>query len=141
MKDVDQPEKPVTSVTLKSVDSFYLLVHENWRWTIINVVNVVALSCGFVQAVLTSELNVRSVFQKFARPHHPPADLGTERMLRQNPSIGGQGPADDTFYMSKIIACEEICVYDYNPDSKSCRQIKVMFLSMTVEGTTRLQLR
>ncbi|XP_029641848.1 uncharacterized protein LOC115216535 [Octopus sinensis] len=109
------PGRPATGVTIGNVEKINQLVHKDRQRTINDIADVGDLSCGPVQAILTSELNTRHASAMFV-----PRLLTTEQKehgakvcqdLRQR-------VADDPSFLSSIITGDENGVYGYDPHTK-----------------------
>eukprot|EP00106_Octopus_bimaculoides_P000134 XP_014767576.1 PREDICTED: uncharacterized protein LOC106867265 [Octopus bimaculoides] len=103
------------SATIRNVEKIHYLVHKDGRRTINDIADVVGLSYGPMQAILTSELNIRRASGMFV-----PRPLTTEQKEQgvkvcQDPR---QRVADDPSFMSSTITGDEKWVYGYDPHTK-----------------------
>ena len=65
LEDDERSGRPSTSITQENVLRIRELVHEDRRRSIDDFANIVGVSYGSAQAILTSELNMRRVAAKF----------------------------------------------------------------------------
>jgi histone-lysine N-methyltransferase SETMAR len=65
LEDDEQSGRPSTSITPENVEQIQELVHVDRRRMINDIVDIVGVSYGSVQTILTSELNMQRVTAKF----------------------------------------------------------------------------
>ncbi|XP_014767722.1 protein GVQW3-like [Octopus bimaculoides] len=113
LEDDMRSKRSATSAT--PGERIHQLVHGDRRMTINDIADVVALLDGFVQAILTSVLNMQRVSAKFVRRL-----LTTESKEHRIEVCQDlrQRAADDLSFMSKILTCYESWVYGYDPGTK-----------------------
>ena len=115
LEDDEQSGRPPTSITPENVNKIRQLVREDQQRSIEDFANIVGVSYGSVQAILTSELNMRRIAAKFV-PRLLTQEQKENRVevckeLRQSAS-------EDPSLMSRIITGDESWVYGYDPETK-----------------------
>jgi histone-lysine N-methyltransferase SETMAR len=115
LEDDEQSGRPSTSIILKYVEQIRELVHEDRRRMINDIADIVGVSYGSVQTILTLELNMRHVTAKFV-----PRLLTPEQKEHCVTMCQGlrECAMDNPFFTSRIITGDESWVYGYNPDTK-----------------------
>lgn len=115
LEDEERSGRPSSSITEENVEVIRELIHEDRRRSIEDISRIVGVSYGSVQAVLTSELNMRRITAKFV-PRLLTSEQKTTRLqicedLRQRAS-------EDDSLLSRIITGDESWVYAYDPETK-----------------------
>ncbi|XP_014770698.1 protein GVQW3-like [Octopus bimaculoides] len=114
LKDVERSETPATNATPGNVKKCHKFMHEDHRRAINDIVDVVALSYGSVQAILMSELNMRQVSAKFLlrllTTEQKDHRVEIYQDLRQR-------SGDDPPFIPRIITADERWVYGCEPET------------------------
>jgi hypothetical protein len=116
LEDDERSGRPSTSITPENVERIRELVHaDRWRTTINYITDIVSVSYGSVQTILTSKLNMWRVVAKSVPPlltpeqkeRHVAVCLDLHKCAADNPS-----------FTSRIITGDESWVYGYDPETK-----------------------
>lgn len=115
LDDDERSGRPLTCNTPENVEKIRQIVHDDRRITIRHIADIVNMSFGEVQMIVTSILNMRRIAAKFVprllsheqKEHR----LQVCRDLRQR-------ALDDPEFLSRIITADESWIYGYDPETK-----------------------
>jgi histone-lysine N-methyltransferase SETMAR len=144
LEDDERSGRPSTTITPENVEQIQELVHADHQRTINDTADIVGVSYGSVQTILTSELNMRCVAAKFVPRLLTPEQKEHRVTVCQDLC---ERAADNPSFMSRIITGDESWVYGYDPETKrqssqwkspssprpkkarmSCSSMKTMFI-------------
>jgi histone-lysine N-methyltransferase SETMAR len=115
LEDEEGSGRPSMSITPENVERIRELVHADRRRTINGIADIVGVSYGSVQTILTSELNTWRVSAKFVprllTPEQKEHHVAVCQDLRER-------AADNPSFMSRIITGDKSWVCGYDPETK-----------------------
>jgi hypothetical protein len=115
LEDDERTGRPSTSINPENVERIRELVCADHRRTINDIVDIVGLSYGSVQTILTSELDMQHVAAKFVPWVLAPEQKEHRVTVCQDLH---DRAADNSFFTSRTITGGESWVYGYDPETK-----------------------
>ena len=115
VEDDERSGRPCTSTTAENVEKIRQIIHGDRRLTICEICDMVGISFGVCQAILTDNLNMRRIAAKFV-----PRLLTShqkQRRVEVCQELQETSNSDPTF-ISRIITGDESWVYGYDPETK-----------------------
>jgi len=115
IEDDERSGRPCSSNTAENVERVRVAVHEDRRRTINDISDIVGISFGSCQKILTDDLKMRRIAAKFV-----PRLLFEEQ--KQHRFLVCQELKDlaltDPTFISKVVTGDESWVYGYDPETK-----------------------
>jgi histone-lysine N-methyltransferase SETMAR len=116
VNDNERSGRPSTSTTPENIAKVREAILADRRRTIHDVCEIVGLSYGTVQRILSDNLNTRRIAAKFvSRLLNNDQKEHCVAVCRE---LKDQARDDDTNFISKVITRDESWVYGYDPETK-----------------------
>jgi hypothetical protein len=115
VEDDERSGRPSTSKTEANIEKVRQAVHEDRRQSIQDIASSVGISYGSCQSILTENLNMRRVAEKFV-PRLLTRDQ-KNRLLKVCHDFKKQ-VEDYPDFLSKVITGDETWIYGYDPETK-----------------------